>query len=297
MYLYILMLHAFFFSTFSIFTLHHRNRGLGKTVEVLSLIMLRQRPYVSLPEPYPGPEAPRLAIQCYCGDSSRDAELVVCMRCGVQQHVDCADYDPAIEEQFLCGLCQSVRPPLSVRTTLIVTPSVLKQQWQTEIHKHVKSSCKVMVYSGVHKGKGYISPARIAQYDVVLTTYDVLRSELVHLQCTDMSNRLRFPKRFPPVPTPLKCIQWWRVCLDEAQMVESEGSNVSIMAAQLQACNRWCVTGTPISNSIHDIAGLLCFLHAVPFDTTKYVVKVFNLKGKKMKRKKMERRKTRKWRR
>lgn len=41
------------------------------------------------------------------------------------------------------------------------------------------------------------------------------------------------------VPTPLTRVRWWRVCLDEAQMVESSTAAAAAMAARLQAVHRW----------------------------------------------------------
>ena len=62
------------------------------------------------------------------------------------------------------------------------------------------------------------------------------------------------------IPTPLTRLRWWRVCLDEAQMVESSNAGATAMAAQLQAVHRWAVTGTPLSQDARDLQGLLKFL-------------------------------------
>lgn len=62
--------------------------------------------------------------------------------------------------------------------------------------------------------------------------------------------RLRDPKRYATLPCPLILVEWWRVCLDEAQMVEKVTWSFAKMAGMLPAVNRWCVTGTPIPNGL-----------------------------------------------
>lgn len=62
--------------------------------------------------------------------------------------------------------------------------------------------------------------------------------------------RLRDPKRYLALPCPLILVEWWRVCLDEAQMVEKVNQSFAKMARLLPAVNRWCVTGTPIPHGL-----------------------------------------------
>ena len=40
------------------------------------------------------------------------------------------------------------------------------------------------------------------------------------------------------IPTPLTRLRWWRVCLDEAQMVESSTAKAAEMAVKIPAVHR-----------------------------------------------------------
>lgn len=71
----------------------------------------------------------------------------------------------------------------------------------------------------------------LAEQDVVITTYDVLRSELNYVDIPHSNSkdgrRFRNQKRYMAVPSPLVAVEWWRICLDEAQMVECPTAKAS----------------------------------------------------------------------
>ena len=133
--------------------------------------------------------------------------------------------------------------------TLIVTPHAILGQWEQELHKHTNlGTLKVLVYDGVRshtkKTRCILHPLYLAQFDVVLTTYATLRQKcIIFTKCHDQ----KFKKRFWPIPSPLVSLRWWRLALDEAQMVESSSAKAALMAANIAAVNRWAVTGTPFS--------------------------------------------------
>ena len=61
-----------------------------------------------------------------------------------------------------------------------------------------------------------------------------------------LGRRFRNAKRFMAIPTPFTCVNWWRMVMDEAQMLESTTSKTAEMALRLSSIHRWCVTGKKI---------------------------------------------------
>lgn len=101
-------------------------------------------------------------------------------------------------------------------TTLIIVPSQILSQWRDEIQLHVRSGAlRVLVYSGVIKR--LILAEQLARYDVILTSYDVLRGEINHLE--EGNRILRNKKKYRTIGTPMIQNKWYRVILDECQMV------------------------------------------------------------------------------
>jgi E3 ubiquitin-protein ligase SHPRH len=118
------------------------------------------------------------------------------------------------------------------------------------------------MYKGI--SNGWVSPTELSTYNVVITDFTTLSKELYFASSADRS--LRKDKKFEYPLSPLMCVRWWRVVLDEAQLVENKTNRPSQMVKQLPAINRWCTTGTPIEkDSIRCLYGLLYFLNLQPF--------------------------------
>ncbi|XP_077487970.1 E3 ubiquitin-protein ligase SHPRH isoform X1 [Amblyomma americanum] len=268
--------------------------GLGKTVEFLACILHHPMPSfdpasaeASDTDEYElsdgdDPMAEDLAdlpqgtrVQCLCGGLALGTaveEVVRCPCCRAYYHLECtASGGLAPGAKYLCPHCwvDPAKEKMRVKTTLIVSPSSISFQWLEEIERHQKDwGLHIMEYKGV-QSDGFVSPLTFARYDVVLTTYEVLRKEANFTDLPHSSNadtRLRKPRKFQHPPCPLTALHWWRLCLDEAQMVEATTTRAAQMALKLTAVNRWCVTGTPIQRSLHDLYGLLLFLGEEPYD-------------------------------
>lgn len=77
----------------------------------------------------------------------------------------------------------------------------------------------------------------MAKYDIVLTNYNVLKAEIHFTETNTKETSLRYKRSYMSVVSPLKFIKWWRVCLDEAQMVESTVGSASRMTKKLPGNN------------------------------------------------------------
>ncbi|KAI5852744.1 SNF2 family N-terminal domain-containing protein [Morchella snyderi] len=136
--------------------------------------------------------------------------------------------------------------------TLVVAPLALIKQWEAEIERRTEDSHKmrVRVHHGPSRAK---DPALLRKYDVVITTYDVIRSE--HKD-TEGNGR------------PVGCfgLRWWRIVLDEAHTIKNRLAKGSLACCALRARFRWCLTGTPLQNKIEELQSLIKFLRVAPFD-------------------------------
>ncbi|KAL6250700.1 hypothetical protein RBB50_003003 [Rhinocladiella similis] len=158
--------------------------------------------------------------------------------------------------------------PLGLRessSTLIITPPTILEQWKQELQEHAPA-LRVYHYQGVstYKKAGDRLIEELLSQDVVLTTYNVIAKE-VHYVAEKPDRRLRNRQRYEPPKSPLTQISWWRVCLDEAQMVESGVSSAATVARLIPRVNAWAVTGTPLRKGHRDLYGLLLFLRSVPW--------------------------------
>lgn len=148
--------------------------------------------------------------------------------------------------------------------TLIVTPESLRQQWLSEISRHAPR-LRCTFYQGCKRegGEGDHVARRLAECDVVITTYAVLTAEL-HFTTEPSSRPRRHDQKYDRPKSPLIQVGWWRLCLDEAQMVESSMSQASKLARVIPRENAWAITGTPVKDDVEDLYGLLLFLGYQP---------------------------------
>ena len=151
--------------------------------------------------------------------------------------------------------------------TLIITPPSILEQWKAEINAHAPS-LKVMIYRGIRIAGGEhndeMITTRLLDHDVVLATYQTLASE-IHYSSATPDRSLRQDKKYQRRQSPLVKIEWWRVILDECQMVESGVSNAARVAQVIPRRNAWAVSGTPLKKDAKDLLGLLIFLDLRPY--------------------------------
>lgn len=150
--------------------------------------------------------------------------------------------------------------------TLIITPPSLRRQWLAELAKHAPA-LRVYNYQGCKNltQKEYASSVQqLAGCDVVVTTYSVLSAE-VHFAVAPPERSRRHERKYERKESPLVKVSWWRLCLDEAQMIENGFSQAAQVARAIPRHNAWAITGTPVKDGVQDLFGLLIFLRYEPF--------------------------------
>lgn len=223
--------------------------GLGKTVEVAALSLLHQRDEREMIDPnFAGAVANKEFLEY-----GLEKQLV---------------WDPVIERQVVKS-----------KTTLVIAPSSICRQWISELKAHAPQLSSFL-YQPIYQSTGTIRPSiqDIINYDVVVTTYSVISKEIHSALFNPENRRTRSAKHGVDVNTssiisPLVKIQFWRIILDEVQMVRTGVSPAARVAQLIPRVHAWGVTGTPVSHKMSDLRGILTFLRMYPFanDTRSWI--------------------------
>ncbi|KAE9372536.1 hypothetical protein N431DRAFT_375776 [Stipitochalara longipes BDJ] len=132
------------------------------------------------------------------------------------------------------------------RATLVVVPSpLLLNEWLQELKLHCTGFSKPIIYHS-HGREG--DPKVLADSDIVLSTYHTIAAES------------------RDTTSPLWKIKWFRIVLDEAHIIRRMTTKLFKSIKSLQSNFRWCLTGTPIQNSLEDLAALVNFIQSYPLD-------------------------------
>ncbi|XP_051218804.1 helicase-like transcription factor CHR28 isoform X1 [Lolium perenne] len=180
--------------------------------------------------------------------------------------------------------------------TLVVCPASILKQWASEISAKATESSKlsVLVY---HGGSRTTDPTELAKYDVVITTYTIVGHEVPKQDsdddmdekksekygiCPDFAagNKRKLPKETKKKANkkkklnssdadieggPLARVRWFRVVLDEAQTIKNHRTKSARACCGLRAKRRWCLSGTPMQNTIDDLYSYFRFLKYEPY--------------------------------
>ncbi|KAI9817232.1 MAG: hypothetical protein M1827_001345 [Pycnora praestabilis] len=161
------------------------------------------------------------------------------------------------------------------KTTLIVGPVALMKQWEREINDKLNGRTHRLSTYVLHGSKRKASWNTLREYDVVLTTFGTLASEFKRKEGWDMKKRAN-PDARPTKEDPTSLLadecKWYRVIIDEAQCIKNKSTKAAQGACCLQSITRFCMTGTPMMNSVQELFSLIEFLRIKPYN----VIEKFN---------------------
>jgi SNF2 family DNA or RNA helicase len=128
---------------------------------------------------------------------------------------------------------------LEVEEALIVTPAGLVTQWQRELRRWAPE-LRLSVVRGSSDERSW---QWAAQAHVFITSYETLRSDMTANPASPPRRRI-----------------WGVAVLDEAQKIKNPDAEVSGKCKLLPRERAWALTGTPLENSLEDLASVLDFV-------------------------------------
>ncbi|NLD92498.1 MAG: DEAD/DEAH box helicase [Fibrobacter sp.] len=125
------------------------------------------------------------------------------------------------------------------RCSLIIVPSSLVSNWQSEIAKFTPDlKVKVLHPQGNEHFDKSTLLTNVSRYDIAITTYGMI-------QRIDS-----FDKQ-----------EWFYIICDEAQAIKNPGSKQTVAVKKLKSQYRLVITGTPVENRLSDLWSIFDFVN------------------------------------
>lgn len=169
------------------------------------------------------------------------------------------------------------------KVSLIICPNAILQQWIDEIECHTSQSLKIFHYKGYLQVKKFFETENISEivlhlsrFDIIITSYNVVSVE-VHY--AEYNASLRPRRTISPIKydysSPLSLMQFFRIILDEVQMLQSDSTNAAKCTSLLHRTHTWGVSGTPVQ-LVRDYQTVLSYLKISPFHELPEIVSTIN---------------------
>ncbi|KAI0634006.1 SNF2 family N-terminal domain-containing protein [Trametes polyzona] len=169
-------------------------------------------------------------------------------------------------------------------STLVICPVALVSQWESEVKKYT-TGLRVRQHHGASRTS---DPYELERAHIVVTSYSVVTSEYGAYSAgkdeskadgkkkgkgsdsdsdsDSIGKRLKAAPKRGKVKDALFRVKWWRIVLDEAHNIKNKNTKAAISCCALDAKYRWCLTGTPMQNSVEEIYSLIKFLRISPLN-------------------------------
>lgn len=130
---------------------------------------------------------------------------------------------------------QFIKEKYKKSTSLVVSPTSLIYNWESELQKFAPS-LKYHIYYGMNRE---FSKEHFEKYDIIITSYGTVRNDIEHLQ----QHGFHY------------------VILDESQSIKNPEAQVTKAVGLLKAKNRFILSGTPVQNNTFDLYAQMNFLN------------------------------------
>ncbi|CAM8987954.1 unnamed protein product [Rhodiola kirilowii] len=266
------------------------DQGLGKTISMIALIQMQR--YMDSEKSNTNDNCTQEALNLDDDDDNTDAAPLSVDQNNEHQQ---SKLTPSIG--ISAGSFNRKKPAAK---TLVVCPASVLRQWAREldekVHNSEDSKLSVLIYHGGNRTK---DPSELAKFDVVLTTYALVTNEVpkepladqedqdgLHGESNGLHSGFAHKKKKKELASKKKTkkgksnmdsdsidcnsgalakVCWYRVILDEAQTIKNHRTQVARACCRLRAKKRWCLSGTPIQNSVDDLYSYFRFLRYDPY--------------------------------
>jgi hypothetical protein len=159
----------------------------------------------------------------------------------------------------LDGLTGDQTPKSRSTATLVVTSRSLLGMWTCEAHQYrskTSAQLRTLCYYGVQRCR---DPAILADSDIVLTTYDVLQSDMNGCPSLDASSS----------SPPCHAVRWHRIILDDGHVLRITSNGRFKAAHALSSPRRWVCIASPVKTcDPFELHGIMRALHIEPLGGT-----------------------------